>query len=74
MNPHYQFLYLVFTHQPCTRFHLENIERGRFKNQIEECIRQEYIEALDKNQNGDDLYYITETGKKIIDNPKEEQS
>ena len=72
MNPYYPLLYQLYTHQPCTRFHLEHLERGKFKNLIEECISRKYIEIRRKNENGDELYYITENGQRIVDNPKEE--
>lgn len=72
MNPYYEILYLVWTHQPCTRFHIENLCHGKFKEQFAECVNLQYIESLNKNENGDVLYGITDAGKKIIDHPKEE--
>ena len=72
MNQYYPFLYLVFTNQPSTRFNLEHLHHGKFKDIIDECIKQGYIETRSKNENGDDQYYITDKGQKIVDDPKEE--
>ncbi len=71
MNQYYELLNLVFTHQPCTKFHLEHLKNGIFKRQIDECIANNYICANGKNENGDDLYYITIKGKRIVDNPSD---
>ncbi len=73
MNPYYPLLNKVFYHQPCTRFHLELIENGRYKEQIDECTSLKYIVVCQKNENGDDLYCLTDLGKKIVDNPTEGQ-
>ena len=70
MNQYYPLLYLVFTNQPCTKFHLEHLGRGKYKDLISECIELKYIEICRKNGNGDDLYCLTEEGKQIVDNPK----
>jgi len=66
-HPYYELLYLVFNSQPCTRFKLEHWQRGKFKNQIDECIKQSYITTNGKNADGYTLYYITTKGKEIID-------
>lgn len=71
LNQYYPFINLVFTNQPCTRFHLEHLQRGKFKDIIDDCIKQGYIEIRTKNENGDDQYYITDKGQKIVDDPKE---
>lgn len=71
MNRYYTLLYHVFTHQPSTRFHLEHLEKGKFSEQIDQCITLGYIQINGKNTNGDDLYYITDKGMIIVDNPKE---
>lgn len=72
MNPYYHILFLVSQYEPCTRFYLEHLKGGAFKAQFDECISKNYLVALDKNENGDDLYYITDIGRKIVDNPQEE--
>lgn len=74
MNPYYELLYLVWTHQPCTRFHIENLRHGRFSEQFDTCIQLQYIHSVGKNINDDVLYEVTDEGKQIIDNPKEVQS
>lgn len=68
----YPFLNYVDLRQPCTRFYLEHFERGKYKDLVNECILKGYIVALGKNENGEDLYFITDKGKRYIDNPKEE--
>ena len=72
MNPYFSFLYYVFNRQPCTQFYLEHMERGRFKEQVDYCITHKYIDSCGKNENGDELYCLTEKGQQIVDNPKEE--
>lgn len=72
MNPYYALLYNVWTHQPCTRFHLEHLESGKFKDQIDTCIQLNYIYSPYKNENGDALYYVTDSGRKLVEKPKEE--
>lgn len=71
MNLYYELLHTVLTHQPCTRFHLENLRKGKFKEHVAECIQHGYIECSGKNENCDDLYFLTEAGKRTVDNPKE---
>lgn len=70
MNPYYPFLELVFNHQKCTRFHLEHLEHGKHKAAFEECLKSGHITSCGKNENGDDLYCLTPSGKKIVDNPQ----
>lgn len=70
MNPYYPFLSQVFNCQHCTRFYLEHIGRGRYKTAFEECLNLGYITSCGKNQNGDDLYCLTQKGQEIVDNPR----
>ena len=70
MGPYYNFLLLVFTHGRSSRFHLENLERGKFKDLIDECLAQKYIMVCGKNKSGDALYSITSKGRQIIDGQK----
>lgn len=72
MNPYAAFLYIVLTHEPCTRFHLERLQSGKFKDLIDDCIQLGYIYSPKTNKSGDNLYYISDSGRKIVDNPKEE--
>lgn len=72
MNPYAAFLHIVSTHGPCTRFHLEWLQNGKFKDQIDACIQLGYIYSPKTNEAGDDLFYISALGRKIVDNPKEE--
>lgn len=73
LNRFYEFLYLVLAYQPCTKFHLEHLERGRFREIMKECISESYIEIYDKNSDGEERYIITDEGRKIVNNPTEEK-
>ena len=70
MSPYYNFLFLVLAHGQSTRFHLESLERGKFRDLIDECIAQKYIMVCGKNKSGDALYSITSKGRQIIDGQK----
>ena len=72
MAKQYEFLNMVFTNQRSTRFYLENVNHKKYKNQIDECIEKGFIEVVGTTEEGDAIYGITELGKKIVDNPKEE--
>lgn len=67
MKPYHEFLLIVSTHQPCTRSHLELLARGKFRKDVEECIRLGHIVPSGKNEHGDVLYSISATGWTIID-------
>lgn len=70
MNPYYPFLELVFNNQNCTRFYFEHLQHGKHKTAFEECLKLGYITSCGKNGNGDDLYYLTPSGREIVDNPR----
>lgn len=72
MNPYYPFLNYVFNYGECTKFYLEHFNQGKFRDQVDECVKRNFIAVIGKNEKGDDLYAITELGKRIVDNPREE--
>ena len=66
-------LQLLEAQQPCNRRHLERTAGGRYKGLIDECVAQGLIEMRGTNSVGEDLYYITEYGTKILNNPSTKQ-
>ena len=72
MNQYAALLYIVWANEPCTRFYIEHLQHGKFKDQIDACIHLGYIYSPKTNEAGDNLYYISDLGRKIVDNPKEE--
>lgn len=55
-----------------TLSHLMRIGHGKYKNIVHDCILKGLLEVGSKNSIGEDLYLITDKGKKFLDKPKEE--
>ena len=54
-----------------TLSHLMRIGHGKYKNIVQDCILKGLIEIRGKNAINEDLYFISEKGKKFLDDPKE---
>ena len=50
---------------------MKRMGRGKFACIVDDCIQKDLIIALCKNTLDEDLYFISEEGKKLLDNPKE---
>lgn len=55
-----------------TLSHLMRIGHGKYENIVQDCILKGLIEVRCQNSIGEDLYFITDKGRKYLDNPKEE--
>lgn len=55
-----------------TLSHLMRISHGKYKNIVQDCILKGLIEVRCKNSINEDLYFVSEKGKKFLYNPKEE--
>ena len=73
MNLYHALLFqLNQENTPSTKHRLMTTARGLYKDIVEDCITKELIEICGKNSIGEDLYFITDKGRKFLDNPKEE--
>ena len=52
--------------------HLKGIGRGKYAEIVDDCVRKKLIIPLSKNTLGEDLYFISDKGRKFLDNPKED--
>ena len=52
---------------PCVRRNIERYQGGKYKNLVEKGIALNLIEIVDKNIEGEDLYYISDLGKSFLD-------
>lgn len=73
MNLYHALLFqLNQENTPSMKHRLMTTARGLYKDIVEDCITKELIEICGKNSIGEDLYFITDKGRKYLDNPKEE--
>ena len=73
MNLYHAFLLEVAGRPEGSTFsHLMRIGHGKYKNIVQDCINKGLIEAGSKNSLNEDLYFISEKGKRFLDNPKGE--
>lgn len=52
--------------------HLRRIGHGKYADIVQSCVLEGLIETRCKNTIGEDLYFISDKGRKFLDNPKEE--
>ena len=73
MNLYFSLLFqLNQENTPSTKHILLTMAHGWYGPIVEDCINQRLIERCGKNSIKEDLYFISEKGKKFLDNPKEE--
>lgn len=73
MNLYHALLFrLNQENTPSTKHRLMTMAHGQYKEIVEDCIVKQLIEICGKNSIGEDLYFITDKGRKYLDNPKEE--
>lgn len=73
MNLYHALLFQINQENtPSTKHRLMTTAHGLYKDIVEDCIVKELIEICGKNSIGEDLYFITDKGRKYLDNPKEE--
>lgn len=72
MNLYHALLFqLNQENTPSTKRRLMTMAHGLYKDIVEDCIIKKLIEICGKNSIGEDLYFITDKGRKYLDNPKE---
>ena len=52
--------------------YLKRIGRGKYKYIVDNCVHRGLIIVSGKNTLGEDLYFISDKGRKFLANPKEE--
>lgn len=73
MNLYFSLLFqLNQENTPSTKHRLMTMAHGRYRPIVEDCINQRLIERCGNNSIKEDLYFLTDKGRKFLDNPKEE--
>lgn len=73
MNLYHTMLFqLSQENTPTTKHRLMTMAHGLYRPIVEDCIDRGLIETCGKNSINEDLYFISDKGKRFLDNPTEE--